>query len=184
LRYCTLENAYPEFHAPSHAIDNEPSRYAARSFEIYHNVLTSTGTKTHYGLGRIRASTGVIWSNEFHRTGGTNTYSLIFDYEPEAAGDTGMSHPAPMQPGTGRWSGTPSVYNCSVGGTWPAQEVEPIYCWDNTIDSGNWYIITSSQSLIQAERDVYLSTQKSGYTPYTYPHPLRGEGNKWVLLRS
>ena len=174
LRHCTMTDTYPEVHAPEHAINNEPQWYGSRSFEIYENTLESTGDKSHWSLGRIRGGTGVIYNNAFSRSGGSNSYVMIFDYSPEASGDYGLSYPAPCQLGRGKWpAGTP-IYNCSAGGAFPEQNLEPVYCWGNTIDSGDWYL-NNSASLVQTDRDIYFSTVHPTYTAYTYPHPLRGE---------
>ena len=189
IRYSAFTDTYPEVHAPSSAVDNEPAQYGSRSFEIYENTFTSTGDKSHWGMGRVRAGTGVVYNNSFTRTGGGNTFQMIFDYTPEALGNSGLSYPAPFQPGRGRWPAETPLYNCAVGGEFPDQNLEPVYCWGNTIDSGDWYVLNSQYNLIQADRDIYFSTEHPSYSAYTYPHPLRSGGtgatdfNQSITLR-
>lgn len=54
---------------------------------------------------------------------------------------------------------------------WPNQALEPFYEWDNTINDGAADIVADSPHLVE-NRDYYNDTERSGYTPYTYPHPL------------
>jgi hypothetical protein len=59
----------------------------------------------------------------------------------------------------------------------PAQELDPIYEWDNTRDGvpiSGIVLGNNGGGWIQEGRDVISGTPKPGYAPYTYPHPLRG----------
>lgn len=59
---------------------------------------------------------------------------------------------------------------------WPDQVDEPIYEWNNTHEGNNvGFTIGSSQ--IRATEHYVSDTQYPAYTPYTYPHPLRGVGS-------
>jgi hypothetical protein len=53
------------------------------------------------------------------------------------------------------------------------QSDDPVYVWDNTED-GNAIGVVVSQSLQIRSGEHYFTTEAPGYTPYTYPHPLRG----------
>jgi len=54
---------------------------------------------------------------------------------------------------------------------WPDQAVEPFYEWNNTINGEDADIVSDSPHLLE-NRDYYNDTQRPGYSPYTYPHPL------------
>jgi hypothetical protein len=54
---------------------------------------------------------------------------------------------------------------------WPNQESEPAYAWGNTLN-GAPYQMSSASPIIKDGRDYFNGTQKPGYVPYTYPHPL------------
>ena len=62
-------------------------------------------------------------------------------------------------------------------GTYPLpDQIRNLYLWNNTLlDGTSARIVLQSgcESFIQLNRD-YVTTQPLGYTPYTYPHPLRG----------
>ena len=60
--------------------------------------------------------------------------------------------------------------------------LNPLYEWNNTWSGGeggsacigSCNVNFGSGSYIQAGRDFYNDTQKPGYSPYAYPHPLTG----------
>jgi len=60
--------------------------------------------------------------------------------------------------------------------TWPHQELEPCYSWNNIHSPSGKHInfipSASSAAILLAGRDFYDDTPMPGYTPYTYPHPL------------
>ncbi len=56
---------------------------------------------------------------------------------------------------------------------WPDQVDEPIYEWGNTHSGSN--IEISGESLQIRENEHFYRDTVYSYTPYTYPHPLRGE---------
>jgi len=81
-----------------------------------------------------------------------------------------------------------SVGGTEAGMTGEFQDLEPVYLWGNTGD-GNYNAPLvydyqpdecgnglSSTTYIVEDREYYLDTAKPGYTAYTYPHPLQGEG--------
>jgi hypothetical protein len=54
---------------------------------------------------------------------------------------------------------------------WPQQALEPLYEWNNTLN-GQDADIHSRSILVREGRDFYNDTQRPGYKPYVYPHPL------------
>jgi hypothetical protein len=59
------------------------------------------------------------------------------------------------------------------------QSHEPLYEWNNTINGENmdislfnYFGCSTIEGHIQENRDFYNDTQRPGYTPYVYPHPL------------
>jgi hypothetical protein len=67
--------------------------------------------------------------------------------------------------------------NNPVSAAWPNQTRDPVYSWNNRwepqsqnqpMNVHNW----PGAATVLENRDYYNNTPKSGYTPYTYPHPL------------
>lgn len=75
--------------------------------------------------------------------------------------------------GAGRGQCDPFTGSGTVGHQNVNQTQEPVYAWDNTINGSTASISNGGYSTIVLGRD-YFNSAKSGYTPYTYPHPLRG----------
>lgn len=82
-------------------------------------------------------------------------------------------YPARDQPGRGR------DLTLAVGQNlpWPTQALEPIYYWNNRRNTTTLTLTVSGAGNatrhILAGRDYFTDgTQRPGYTPYTYPHPL------------
>ena len=68
------------------------------------------------------------------------------------------------QPGRGKGdllAGNPPVNKAAGGIAWPNQALEPVYCWNNTVNGS------------PVNRDYYNGPMPN-YKPYTYPHPLTG----------
>lgn len=58
-----------------------------------------------------------------------------------------------------------------------SQALEPIYIWNNTDNGGSVEVSNNaSDQSVQLNRDYYLNAP-SGYTAYTYPHPLRQDSS-------
>jgi hypothetical protein len=51
---------------------------------------------------------------------------------------------------------------------------DPIYAWDNTRESGVSVQVGAGHPPIRANEHYFNGTPRPGYSPYTYPHPLRG----------
>ncbi len=79
------------------------------------------------------------------------------------------------QPGRGKGdllAGNPPINKAAGRKAWPNQALEPVYCWNNTVN-GSPATVTSFYPTIRANRDFY-NTPMPNYNPYTYPHPLTG----------
>ncbi len=55
--------------------------------------------------------------------------------------------------------------------SWPQQSSEPLYEWNNAIDGVDADTHSTTPDLKEG-RDFINDTEKPGYTPYIYPHPL------------
>lgn len=107
---------------------------------------------------QLRAGSGVIFNNTLHNQGGAAGGRTITLWEED---------PGPY----------PALYQIGRGKN---QTLDPLYIWGNSVQdagggTGGMQIGNVSSSLIQQNRDYYAS-QKPGYTPYQYPHPLQGGG--------
>jgi len=138
----------------SHGIDahGKPSNYinerGTRKYEIYGNIIKNPWIEIYDPNGiAIRGGDGVIFNN------------IIED----------------MQVGISL-----RVDNCGEGGEWypctypVIDQIRELYIWNNEFLNCYKQIAVDSvyQNLIQENRDYYLY-ERPGYTPYTYPHPLR-----------
>jgi len=56
------------------------------------------------------------------------------------------------------------------------QGVDACYSWNNTNDGAPFNSFNAETSNIRAGTHFFANTQKPGYTPYTYPHPLVTNG--------
>lgn len=60
------------------------------------------------------------------------------------------------------------------GGIGTDQELDPVYEWANTLNGQDGDILSRSDHVLEG-RDYHNDTQRPGYAPYTYPHPLVGK---------
>jgi hypothetical protein len=123
--------------------------------------------------------------------------NLQRDGGPDPCWGTGFSTPgqyyhAPRQVGFGNVTGTgranfpgDNVVNSLTDAFAYVGDSDPIYIWGNTRSTYNVQVsdygsgggcsnMDSSANYIQANRDYFNGTAKPGWSPYTYPHPLRG----------
>ena len=121
----------------------------SRSYEIYENTLSYPGSTPYpgYAVG-IRGGDGVIFNNVF-----TNIKEPTIRFVNEVC------------PGCG-------CYPCP-------DQVREAYVWGNTLDgepvNGEPTVCQDcGEYILREDRDIF-NYQKPGYTPYPYPHPLRGE---------
>ncbi|NMM28224.1 MAG: hypothetical protein HHJ12_13290 [Glaciimonas sp.] len=128
----------------AHGLSSSPR--GSRSYEIYNNNFSAnlSGGLEATAIG-VRGGDGVIFNNTV-ASGIARAVSL------EVEGFTCGQYPGPDQ-------------------------IRNLYIWNNTGGAVNGYsdalgIDNTCTSSVQLNRD-YFRTAKAGYTPYTYPHPLR-----------
>lgn len=189
-RYCLFNNAG----AGSHGCDSSP--IGVRHWEFYNSTWlfngfsdgTTLNTQWHLCL---RGGTGIVTdcafddmnSQDYGNRGELNFGVWILGQGINyGAGDGGTpDYPAPRQFGFGYVTGTPagSPYNSIYYG-----DAEPAYVWSNTgtyaVQLNGGFVggeadPDSIADYIQSSRD-YITSAKSGYAKYTYPHPLRTDG--------
>jgi hypothetical protein len=148
-RYNTVIDNYQDAGAfDAHGLTPSWPR-GTRSVEIYNNTVTNSITR--WAGADIRGGGGVIWGNTWK--GVSHGVILVLENPPSTQPLT--TYPALDQIGNPDdlyiWSNTSSGDDVSK---LPTTNVRGIDYW------------------IKQDRDYYLSS-KPGYTPYTYPHPLR-----------
>jgi hypothetical protein len=150
-RYNTVKDNYQDTQAfDAHGLTPSWPR-GTRSFEIYKNTVTNSIKR--YGGAGIRGGGGVIWGNTWN----------------------GVSH------GVVLYLETPPLLKALTAYAALDQIGNPndLYIWGN-VSSGDQVYMNPASVLngivywLQEKRDYFL-TAKPGYTPYTYPHPIRGK---------
>jgi hypothetical protein len=182
FRYNTVTNAYWQNHAA-----RGYERGGSRGAEIYNNDFNAVDPAWYRAI-HMRSGTGVVFNNRVRgsfstmqvdnqRSNGQNTSAPYgacngsSSYDGNAAGGAGW----PCLDQIGRGSGS----------SFPNQSSVPLYIWNNGTDAGcntggacsnNRTMINDGDAHVQAGRDFINNgtTPKPGYTPLTYPHPLRG----------
>ena len=158
----------------SHGLDTSP--IGVRHYEIYGNNFLYPSNMVNQGWWIwLRGGTGVVFNNTFQDITGQmwgNKAELLFSVR--MADDGGVlgcatSWPAPHQVGQNH--------------TGTAQFTDGVHFWGNT-GTYTWQIQRFGNSCgqditkyLQNGRDfTFDAVPKTGYTPYSYPHPLRGGG--------
>lgn len=113
-----------------------------RWYEVYSNSFVTVANADQSEYMALRAGSGAVFGNT--RTGPNSGSGSIRLRE-----EDGGSYPQQDQVGRGQ-----------------NQTLDPLYLWNNS----STFNIYSDSSLIQLNRDYYLSARPS-YTPYQYPHP-------------
>jgi hypothetical protein len=179
VRHCVYDNS----EGSSHGADT--SAYGLRHFEFYNNtyIFNNAGANTMNvnTWFLIRGGTGCVFSNTMPSISsmqwGAKQAILITVEQPwRSQGPYGCwnTYPVPRQIG--------QSYNNGSTVT------DPMYFWANTGNGNNPTPIPYSgdnmcsgtsglniSTYLQSGRDYIQNTPKPGYTPYTYPHPLRTE---------
>jgi len=194
VRDCTLNNASLGSHG------QDTSIWGSRHWEIYNNTFNYSTSGKSYGGKKypldmntwftVRGGTGVITNNAmddipYNKLG---IYLTVFSITRKGSIPCQTAYPAAHQTGQG-WSavstsqyGNPTVSKDGTGAV-----PDPIFIWSNTgtetQDPGYVGIYPflpdqcgNGQTLgtyLQEGRDYFVNEARPGWTPYTYPHPLR-----------
>jgi hypothetical protein len=179
-------NSFQSCPIGSHGQDTSP--LGTRHWEVYNNTFSFDGVSNLQYYTAMRGGTGIIANNIMpvisSMAWGTKSCVAFACLSVEIANRCFSNYPIPRQVGQS-WSGGAGSYSYV---DYPADGsgyiTDPVYVWGNT-GTGNYNTIgyfdntnacgngLSSSSVIVAGRDVLYGTAKPGYTPYTYPHPLR-----------
>ncbi|MFX0196082.1 MAG: hypothetical protein ACFFCW_08165 [Candidatus Hodarchaeota archaeon] len=185
FRYNTVTDAWIEPHSGC-----PNGGRAVMHNEIYENIFIQSDSGMWMPI-RIRGGTGVIFNNDFDTD---ITFPVIFIDNQRSAIDC-MDPPGecdgnnPLDGNTPGWYGWPCLDQIGRGAN---QSSNPMYEWNNEkcanppCDGGGTDVdihifelgggLDVNYHLIE-NRDFYNDTQKPGYTPYIYPHPLRTNGD-------
>lgn len=164
---------------------NTPAR-GVRHMEIYENTWNYSGESNYWRYMEIRGGTGRIFNNVVTAVGKT-LYLVMQEYGCLAQWsnfDNQYQCPADY----------PIDDQVGVGVDPKSAASEPFYIWNNTLngsqvsaiayegipagatsycDEGTW----TMADIIQEDRDYFISESQpeaiSGYSAYTYPHPLQ-----------
>lgn len=188
FRYNTVNDSTTEAH--SIQFDHRGSR----SWEIYENTFNRV-TRSMWMPMYQRGGTGVIFNNTITGTWtdaniGLDNVRSCEDVGGDAGECDGLSNWDENTPGENGYvcrdqigaGGDESLWE--AGNLYPPQTLVPTYAWNNLIGEvavefkslGVGPACAESQGHIVEDRDFYNGTPKPDYTPYTYPHPLRGGG--------
>ena len=178
-RRCVFNNAGFGTHGA------DTSSVGSRHFEVYESEFVFNGyndgnTFNMNWLFYIRGGTYVITDNVMPAVTST-------DYGTKTAVNMTVQNLRRNAGPYACWAGGyPAPHQVGYGHNGASQIAEPAYIWNNT---GGFNIGLSDYSpdecsggpavstFIQASRDYYTSA-KSGYTKYTYPHPLRASSGE------
>jgi hypothetical protein len=186
-RHNTFSNNYPDNNADLHDAHGlclvSSNGVGARGGEIYANNITGSG---YNRAMQIRGGSWVIYDNTI-----TAGHAIELDeYRANGAGQCGSSTlvlmpPWPV-PANADWSANaPWRKSVTDASAWQLpQQIFNTFVWNNRDGAGALINPSSPTALerqyIQPNRDYFAAATKppgiSSYTPYTYPHPLRGAG--------
>lgn len=186
-------NRVEQGNVTSHGTDSGGRRRGIRQMEVYNNSFVFPAGMAVDFIVWIRGGTGVVFGNTVTVPGGVNRLVKLFNCRDSDAGCGGPSY-APWGACTGSSvydQNTPGQtgYRCvdqpgsgtsrHLGGLatptaeWVGNALDPVYVWGNTISVTPTFAVASGTIHVQANRDYYVGTPRPGYTPLTYPHPLR-----------
>jgi hypothetical protein len=168
-----------------HGADSGFSR-GTHSFELYNNTFTQTLTcSDRTRTINLRSGTGVIFNNTWTGSKYDPQFMDVTNYRSDEShppwgkcdGSSPWDQNLPGQNGYACLDQIGHVFGPTPGG---ANVLEPLYEWNNTINGVNAKIRATNHNAdlhVKINRDYYEDTQRPGYTPYVYPHPLQGTGS-------
>jgi len=176
FRYNNLIDTYIEAHSV------QGNHRTSRSWEIYGNTINQVGRSIWVPM-LVRGGTGVVFSNNLTGTWGNPNIALDNRRSFESVDVSGQCD------GSSSWDGNEETngYPCrdQIGRStdqwlwtstnpYPPQELDPAYFWNNKHGANDVipFIHNNCGDWIQEGRDYHVGTEKLGYTPYPYPHPL------------
>jgi hypothetical protein len=172
-----------------HGADSGSGRGIA-SFEIYDNTFDANG----HNVSRImffRSGTGVVFGNTATSGSGSYSQGIIinnyrscqsYTYWGQCNGSSAWDNNQNGEQGYACLDQVGHYFTPSQGGS---NTLVPLYGWNNVLDGAALSISKDSpantcstfQNVHMIEgREFYNGTTAPGYTPYTYPHPLRSGG--------
>jgi hypothetical protein len=165
-----------------HVASNHSSRYVFR----YNTAITTSATKSHYALdvhGRLATERTYTGSRQYEIYG-----NIIEANLPQGEG---------ARTAAGIRGGDGVIFNNTIGpqfrfgielmveGSYDGQgklncksapdTISDLYIWDNKLNMAHVEkngVTSVCSDIVKPGRDFFMQ-QKKGYTPYTYPHPLR-----------
>jgi hypothetical protein len=186
FRANAMQNTYVEAHS------NCPSGLRATfSYEVYSNTLLASIPT--YRPFLMRGGTGVIFGNTI--TGSYTSPHIHVDNQRSCMGEGGLTCLPPWdrcdgdsiydgnQPGGQGYPCRDQIGRSTDSGRTTPQVLEPLYEWDNAVNGVadaadvilNPVMCDLTAVHIQEGRDFYNDTERPGYSPYAYPHPLTEE---------
>jgi hypothetical protein len=187
IRHCTVIDS------DLHAHGQDTSIYGVRHCEIYNNTFKNqnAGNLNLNSWSYMRGGV-FVFANNVIDAPPYNKPTLILITQSANRADAipcQTAYPAARQVGQG-WSATSNAAfgNPAVASNGKGAILDPCYVWGNTGSGGDNFgsevaVQTYSpddcgngmvgSTFIRKGRDYYMGTPKPGWTPYTYPHPLR-----------
>jgi hypothetical protein len=189
-RYNTFDNGYGDRNADlmdAHGLCLISSNGAgARGGEIYNNTITGSD---YYRAMQLRGGSWLVFDNTITPGSGNpiefDEYRAKTPYQCSSANGLAPIMPPWPVPAGATWSANaPWVGQVSDASRYPLpQQIFNTYVWNNRNASTGALINPAAGSTlegayIQNNRDYFASATKpaalAGYTPYAFPHPLRG----------
>ena len=191
-RLVIRNNTITQGNVTSHGADSGQRERSVRSMEIYNNTFTFPANMPADFIVWNRGGTSNVFNNTVIADAGVNSMVKATNCRDNGAGCGGPSF-APW----GACNGS-SVYDQNAAGQsgyrcvdqpgsgtsnhlngqstppqqWVGNSSDPFYLWGNTLDGAPTNTVATTTH-VQSGRDFFNNgTQRPGYTPYVYPHPL------------
>jgi len=176
-RFVFRHNAVVDTHVAQHGCDSGGYR-STFSYEVYENRIAKEklGSWEVPRSMHFRGGTGVVFNNTLS---GYTTGIDVANYRSserlrQLCGKWGICDGKNPIDGNEEPNGYPA--RDQIGRS-THQVLEPLYEWNNTLDQRDADVnVSTGAQHIKEDRDYFNDTQRSGYRPYPYPHPL---ARKW-----